>query len=64
MQIADKEDIKLRQRYTRIVKQLMIDQRFREHPRRWKKANSAVRKLKTIAGRLLRDVERKLDDYD
>jgi len=64
LQIADKEDIKLRQRYTRIVKQLMIDQRFREHPRRWKKANSAARKLKTIAGRLLRDVERKLDDID
>ena len=62
--IAEKENIKLRQQYTRIVKQLMIDQRFRVHPRRKKKANAAARKLKTIAGRMVRDVERKLDDID
>jgi len=37
---------------------------FREHPQRKKKANAAARKLKTIAGRLVRDVERKLDDID
>jgi IS5 family transposase len=64
IKISEKENIKLRQRYTRIVKQLMIDQRFREHPKRQKKANAAARKLKTIAGRLVRDVERKLDDID
>jgi IS5 family transposase len=64
LKIAEKENIKLRQRYTRIVKQLMIDQRFREHPKRKKKANAAARKLKTIAGRLVRDVERNLDDPD
>ncbi len=60
--IAKKENIKLRQTYTRITKQLMIDQRFRNHPKRRKKANSAARKLKTIAGRLIRDLERKLDE--
>lgn len=64
IKISEQENIKLRQRYTRIVKQLMIDQRFREHPKRKKKANAAARKLKTIAGRLVRDVERKLDDID
>lgn len=64
LKIAEKEKIKLRQRYTRIVKQLMIDQRFREHPKRKKKANAAARKLKTIAGRLVRDVERNLDEVD
>jgi IS5 family transposase len=64
LKIAEKENIKLRQRYTRIVKQLMIDQRFREHPKRKKKANAAARKLKTIAGRLVRDVERNLDEID
>jgi len=64
IKISEKENIKLRQRYKRIVKQLMIDQRFREHPKRKKKANAAARKLKTIAGRLVRDVERKLDDID
>jgi IS5 family transposase len=64
LKIAEKEKIKLRQRYTRIVKQLMIDQRFREHPKRKKKAYAAARKLKTIAGRLVRDVERNLDEVD
>jgi len=62
--IAEKENIKLRQSYKKIVKQLMIDQRFREHPKRRKAANAAARKLKTIAGRLVREVERGLDDID
>jgi IS5 family transposase len=39
----------------------MIDQRFREHPRRKKKANAAARKIKVIAGRVVRDLERKLN---
>jgi len=59
--IADKEDIKLRQSYQRILKQLMIDQRFREHPKRRKKANAAARKIKTIAGRITRDLERNMN---
>lgn len=32
------------------------------HPKRRKKANAAKRKLKTIAGRLVRELERKLPD--
>jgi len=60
--IADKEGIALRQSYKRILKQLMIDQRFRQHPKRKKKANSAARKIKTIAGRVVRDIERKMND--
>jgi len=60
--IALKEEVKLRQSYKRTVKQLMIDQRFRNHPRRKKKANAAARRLKTIAGRLVRDLERKLNE--
>ena len=59
--IANDEGIQLRQSYKRTLKQLMIDQRFREHPRRKKKANAAARKIKTIAGRIVRDVERKLN---
>ena len=62
--IAEKEDLELRQSYKRTLSQLMIDQRFREHPKRRKKAKSAARKIKTIAGRLVRDVERGLDDKD
>lgn len=58
--IAEKEAINLRQNYKRTIKKLMLAQRFRNHPKNYKKATSAQRKLKTIAGRLIRDLERKL----
>lgn len=58
--IADKEDIELRQSYSRILKKLFLDQRFRNHSRNYKKARKADRKVKTIAGRLVRELERKL----
>ena len=60
--IASKEDIKLRQSYTRTLKQLMIEQRFRNHPKRRKKARASARKIKTIAGRIVRDLERKMNE--
>lgn len=56
--VSKDEGIILRQSYQRVLKQLMIDQRFREHPRRKKKANAAARKIRTIAGRMTRDLER------
>jgi len=58
--IADREGIQLRQSYKRTLKQLMIDQRFREHPKRKKKARAAARKIHTIAGRIIRDIERNM----
>jgi IS5 family transposase len=58
--IAAKESIVLRQSYKRTLKQLMIEQRFRDHPKRRKKANAAGRRIKTIAGRMVRDLERKM----
>lgn len=58
--IADNEGIKLRQSYRRTTKKLMLAQRFRNHPKNYKKAKKAGAKLKTIAGRLIRDLERKL----
>lgn len=58
--IAAKEGVALRQTYTRTIKGLMLAQRFRNHPKNYKKAVKAQRRLKTIAGRLMRDVERKL----
>jgi len=59
--IAKKEGIELRQTYKKEMKQLMIDQRFHSHPKRKKKARAAARKIKVIAGRVLRDIERKID---
>ena len=58
--IADKEDIELRQSYTRTLKKLLMDQRFRNHPKNKGKARKADKKVKTIAGRLVRELERKL----
>lgn len=57
--IASTEGINLRQSYKREIKQLLIDQRFHQHPKRRKKALTAARRIKIIAGRLVRDVERK-----
>ncbi len=58
--IAEKEKLELRQSYTFVLKKLGIDQRFRNHPKNKKKAYKADRKVKTIAGRLVRELERKL----
>jgi IS5 family transposase len=60
--IADKEGVQLRQTYSRELKQLMIDQRFHSHPKRKKKARAAARRIKVIAGKIYRDLYRKLDD--
>lgn len=60
--IATREGIKLRQSYRRIVKKLMLMQRFAHHPRNYPKAQKAKRKMRTIAGRLVRELKRKLPD--
>jgi transposase, IS5 family len=60
--IARKEGITLRQTYKRELKQLMIDQRFHNHPRRKKKALAARRRIKVIAGKIFRDLERKMGE--
>lgn len=58
--IADKEGIDLRQSYTRTVKSLGHRQRFASTKTEAKAARKANKKIKTIAGRLVRDLGRKL----
>lgn len=58
--ISEKEGIALRQSYTRTLKKLGVDQRFRNHPKNGAKARKADKKVKTIAGRLVRELQRKL----
>jgi transposase, IS5 family len=60
--IAKKEKVQLRQIYIKELKQLMIDQRFHNHPKRKKKARAAARRIKVIAGKIYRDLDRKLDE--
>ena len=59
--IAKGENISQRQTYKRTMKKLLLKQRFAHHPKRKKEANAALRKLRTIAGRLVRELERTLD---
>jgi IS5 family transposase len=58
--IAQGKGIELRQSYSRTLKKLGIDQRFRNHPKNGAKARKADKKVKTIAGRLVRELQRKL----
>lgn len=58
--IADKENIELRQSYTRTLRKLLMEQRFRNHPKNKGRAKRADKKTKTIAGRLVRELDRKL----
>lgn len=62
--IAGEEDIELRQSYKRTVKKLSIIQRLKRRKGGEAKARKASKKIKTIAGRLVRDVERKLTPSD
>lgn len=57
---ARNSNIKLRRSYKRTSKQLVRATYNGSHPKRRTKANAAKRKLKTIAARLVRELERKL----
>ncbi|HMY84578.1 MAG TPA: IS5 family transposase [Saprospiraceae bacterium] len=58
--IAAQEGLPVRQTYTHTLKKLARDQRFRNHPKNKAKARKADKKIKTIAGRLVRELERNL----
>ncbi len=58
--IAQKEGITQRQTYTRTTKQALRDTHNFNHPKRRKRAKKAFKKLQTIAGRQIRELERKL----
>ena len=58
--IAKEEDIELRQSYTQTIRKLSIVQRLRKNKGGEAKARKASKKVKTIAGRLVREIQRKL----
>jgi len=62
LRIAEKEGLDLRQSY-----RLLMARAFRKHgghakAKQFKRAKKVLRTMKTMAGRVFRDVERKLDD--
>jgi IS5 family transposase len=58
--IAKKEGVEQRQRYTRKIKEFLLQSRFSGHPKRKHQARRAQRKIKTIAQRLVSELEQKL----
>ena len=52
----------LRQSYTFVLKKIYRDQRFRNHPKNRGKALKADKRLRTIAGRLVRELRRNLKE--
>lgn len=60
--IAKQEEIAQRQSYARTSKQYLRDTYNSEHPKRKKKAKKAQKKLNTIAGRVVRELENKLPE--
>lgn len=58
--IADEEGIDLRQSYRRVVKKLGHQQRFKNTKTGSRDARKANKKIKVIAGRLVRELARKL----
>lgn len=60
VKIAEKEVIELRQNYKRTVKKLSYQQRFKKGKKQKPLARKADRRIKTIAGRLHRELSRKL----
>jgi IS5 family transposase len=61
--VAKKLDIDLRRTYTRESKQLLRATYNGKHPKRIKQATKARKRLKTIANVQLRDLERKMNDF-
>lgn len=62
LKIVREKKLPLRQSYQRTLKAISRDQRFRNHPGNHKKAVKAGRSLRTIAGRLVRELDRNLPD--
>lgn len=62
LKLARTEGIRLPRTYEKEVKQLKLHTRFASHPKNRKKARCAVKRLKTISGRLLREIQRQMDE--
>jgi transposase, IS5 family len=60
VRLAKWSGIKLRQSYARVGKFALIKHQRYAHAKQFKRANKALRKLKTYLGRIIRDIGRKL----
>jgi len=63
VKIAETHGLTIRQSYKRVSKQLLRATYNSEHPKRRKQAVKARKKLRTIAGRMLREMDRILPSF-
>jgi IS5 family transposase len=61
VRLAKQYGIKLRQSYVRVGKFELIRHQRYAHAKQFKRANQALRKLRTYLGRIIRDMARKID---
>lgn len=62
VRLAQRQGLTLRQSYARVGKFALIKHQRYAHAKQFKRANRALKKLKTYLGRLIRDIARKRDD--
>ncbi len=60
VRLAHKHGLKLRQSYERVGKRMLIKQQRYAHAHQFRRANKALKKLKTYLGRVMRDIARKI----
>jgi len=60
LKLVKELNLPTRQSYTFVLKRIYRDQRFRNYPKNRKKAIKADKRLRTIAGRLVRELKRNL----
>ena len=59
--LAKKEEVELRQSYIRVAKQTLVKSGRYRHAKQMKRAKKSEKKLKTYLGRIIRDIERKIE---
>jgi transposase, IS5 family len=61
VRLAKKRGVKLRQSYARVGKFALIKHQRYAHAKQFKRANRALKTLRTYLGRVIRDITRKID---
>jgi transposase, IS5 family len=61
VRLAQRNGVKLRQSYARVGKFTLIQHQRYAHAKQFKRANRALKKLRTYLGRVIRDVARKIE---
>src|SRR3712207_4985943 len=59
VRLAKKHGVRLRQSYVRVGKRVLIKYQRYAHAKQFKRANKALRRIRTMLGRVIRDITRK-----